>query len=512
MSANGGETALEMVDITKTFPGVRALDRVTLRARRGEIHAICGENGAGKSTLMKILSGYYPVGTYEGVIRIGGVDCAFRSIRDAERAGVAIIHQELALVRELSVADNLLLGHERVRAGLIRRAETYATARFWLEKVGLSDVDPREKVGLLGVGKQQLVEIAKALLKRASILILDEPTAALTEAETERLHRMLIQLKGEGVTCLYISHRLGEVFRIADTVTVLRDGRTVGTHPAGGLTEDRVIAMMVGRELTERFPPPEGGVGEVAFCVERWSVRDPGRPGGYCVRDVGFEVRAGEVVGIAGLMGSGRTELAMSLFGAFGDRATGNMYVGGRPCSVRSPQEAIASGIALVTEDRKRYGLVPTMNVRANMTLASIGRFARFGLIRTREEGAAAREYAELFQIRLPSFDSPVLTLSGGNQQKVLLARALLTRPRVLVLDEPTRGVDVGAKYEIYRLVRRFARDGAAVVLISSELPEVLGMSDRVLVMREGRLVGELHRGEATQEAVMRLAAGGMPA
>jgi len=341
---------------------------------------------------------------------------------------------------------------------------------------------------------------------------LDEPTAALTEAETERLHRMLIQLKGEGVTCLYISHRLGEVFRIADTVTVLRDGRTVGTHPAGGLTEDRVIAMMVGRELTERFPPPEGGVGEVAFCVERWSVRDPGRPGGYCVRDVGFEVRAGEVVGIAGLMGSGRTELAMSLFGAFGDRATGNMYVGGRPCSVRSPQEAIASGIALVTEDRKRYGLVPTMNVRANMTLASIGRFARFGLIRTREEGAAAREYAELFQIRLPSFDSPVLTLSGGNQQKVLLARALLTRPRVLVLDEPTRGVDVGAKYEIYRLVRRFARDGAAVVLISSELPEVLGMSDRVLVMREGRLVGELHRGEATQEAVMRLAAGGMPA
>ncbi|WP_018133184.1 xylose ABC transporter ATP-binding protein [Effusibacillus pohliae] len=501
--------ALEMENISKQFPGVKALDRVTFKVAKGEIHAICGENGAGKSTLMKILSGFYPHGTYDGTIRIHGQEQMFRSIKDAEQAGIAIIYQELALVKELSVAENMFLGNELATRGIVNWHATHAEAGKWLERVGLQAVDPRTMIGQLGIGKQQLVEIAKALAKRADILILDEPTAALTEREVEVLLDILQQLKREGVTCIYISHKLNEVFQIADSVTVLRDGQTIATRPAAELTEEQVISLMVGRELTDRFPPLDHEIGDVVMMVEAYTVPDPELPGRNVVDRVHFQVRAGEILGIAGLMGSGRTELAMSLFGEYPARGSGKVTIDGRPVTIRSASDAIRAGIALVTEDRKRYGLVLNMDIKSNITLSSLRQVARGGVIETNGEIQASRSYVRQLRVKTPSIETIVGTLSGGNQQKVVLAKALMTRPKVLILDEPTRGIDVGAKYEIYQIINELAKQGVAIILISSELPEVIGMSDRILVMNQGRINGEFTRGEATQEKIMQKATGG---
>ncbi len=501
--------ALEMRNITKTFPGVKALDNVSLTVRKGEIHALCGENGAGKSTLMKVLSGVYPSGTYEGQILVDGQEKRFHGIRDAEEAGIAIIYQELALARNLSVAENLFLGQEIARFGVVNWDRLYKESERWLKEVGL-DISPQELTGNLGIGKQQLVEIAKALSKNANILILDEPTAALTEQEVGILLDILREFRRRGVTCIYISHKLNEVFALADTITVLREGRTVGTYPAAELDEARVISLMVGRELNERFPRVQANPGDVALRVRNYSVADPNRPGKNVIDDVSFEVRRGEILGIAGLMGAGRTELVMSLFGAYPGESRGEVEVNGRPVRIRSPRDAIREGIALVSEDRKKYGLVLGMDVKSNITLASLRSVARGGVIDGDRERAGSNTMIASLKIKANSPETIVGTLSGGNQQKVVLGKWLMTAPSVLILDEPTRGIDVGAKFEIYNLMNDLIQKGVAVIMVSSELPELLGMSHRIMVLAGGRKTAEFTAAEATQERIMTAATGGM--
>ncbi len=501
------DVLLEMRDITRDFPGVRALDGVTFEVRRGTIHALVGENGAGKSTLMKVLSGIHPHGTYGGTLRLDGREQRFHGVRDAEHAGIAVIHQELALVRSLSVAENVFLGAERLRApGVVDWPRTHREAAEATARVGLH-VNPATRVADLGVGAQQMVEIARALRRDARLLVLDEPSAALTEAETETLLAILADLRARGVTCIYVSHRLGEVQRIADRVTVLRDGRTVCTDDIAAMPVERIVRSMVGRELGHMYPHRDRTPGDVVLDVRGWTVVNPA-DGRVAVREASFTVRRGEVLGFAGLMGAGRTELVMSLFGAWGRRTGGSLAMDGRALDVRDPRAAIANGLALVTEDRKRDGLVMDLGVHHNVTLASLRRIARGGVLNHAEEarlaGAAVRE----MRTRTPSLAQRVRNLSGGNQQKVLIARGLLTEPRVLFLDEPTRGVDVGARVEVYEILNDLVDRGVCVVIVSSELSEVLGMSDRVLVMREGRIAGELKRDEATEERVMRLATG----
>ena len=495
---------LELRSITKEFPGVRALDGVSFDLERGEVHALCGENGAGKSTLIKILCGYYPTGTYGGEILLEGQPVHFRSLREAEHHGIALIAQELALVPYLSVAENLMLGREPVRAGLIRWDEVRSEARRALGLVGL-DVDPERPVKELGIGQQQMVEIAKALSKEARVLVLDEPTAALTEADTARLMRLLLELKASGVSCIYISHRLEEVFQIADRITVLRDGRSVGGAKASELTPDKVIAMMVGREVGTLYPRPPHHPGVPLLTVEGWTVEDPLVPGREVLRRVSFEVREREIVGLGGLMGAGRTALVSSLFGAARSRVTGTLSLHGGPARkpFKSPAEAIAAGLSLVSEDRKRYGLVLDASVSENLTLASLRRYVRGLLVDDKRRGEQARQEAGALNIRASALGSAVRQLSGGNQQKVVLGKWLLTKPRVLFLDEPTRGVDVGAKAEIHRLIAELAEAGLGVVLVSSDLPELLGMSHRVLVLSLGAATAELSASEATPEAVM---------
>ncbi|PZN10773.1 MAG: xylose ABC transporter ATP-binding protein [Bacillota bacterium] len=499
--------ALEMRGITKEFPGVRALDNVTFQVRKGEIHALLGENGAGKSTLMKVLSGVYPAGTFTGEIIVDGRPRQFRSVKDAEEAGIAIIHQEFALVKSMTVGENIFLGREPTRSGVIDWDRVYTEASRWLAEVGLDNVNPRARIEDLGVGQQQLVEIAKALSKRMEILVLDEPTAALTESETETLLQLLQDLRSRGVTCIYISHKLEEVFRIADRITVLRDGRTVGTWDARELDEDRVIAHMVGRELSQRFPPRKSAPGPVVLAIRNFSVRAPDNPARLVVENVNLEVRAGEILGIAGLMGAGRTELVSSLFGGYGI-AEGEIWFEGRKITIRNPRDAIRHGIGFVTEDRKRSGLVLKMDVKKNMTLARLDRVVRWGFLDTDEEIRQTGRYVEELRIRTPSLETPVSNLSGGNQQKVVLAKWLLAQPKVLILDEPTRGIDVGAKYEIYEIMNALAERGVAIIMISSELQEILGMSDRIVVMHEGRITGQFQREEATQELIMACATG----
>jgi len=495
---------LELKSIVKEFPGVRALDGVSFDLQKGEVHALCGENGAGKSTLIKILCGYYPTGTYQGEILLNGQLVHFKNLRAAEEHGIALIAQELALVPELSIAENLVLGREPVRAGLIQWDRVRAEARRALALVGL-DVDPGRKVKELGIGQQQMVEIAKALAKNAEILVLDEPTAALTEADAQRLLRFLSGLRAKGVSSIYISHRLEEVFQIADRITVLRDGRSVATAPTAQLTTDRVIALMVGREVKNLYPRPPRREGAPLLKVERWSVEDPLNPGRLVLRDVSFEVRQGEVLGIAGLMGAGRTALVSSLFGASRSRVTGSVAVGGEPARppFRSPADAIAAGLALVSEDRKRYGLVLEASIAENITLATLRRFTHRGLLdhRSREEEARA-QFAAL-RIKAPGLHALANQLSGGNQQKVVLAKWLMAHPRVLFLDEPTRGIDVGAKAEIYQVIAELSSRGLGVVLVSSDLPELLGMSHRVLVLSLGRPTAQLDEAAATPESVM---------
>ena len=495
---------LELRDITKDFPGVRALDGVSFTLEKGEIHALCGENGAGKSTLIKTLCGVNPWGTYGGEILLDGAPVRFQSLRDAEHHGIALIAQELALVPELSVMENMALGREPVRAGLIRWDVVRKDAETALELVGL-DVDPGRAIKELGIGQQQLVEIGKALAKKARILVLDEPTAALTESDTARLMRLLAELRAGGVSLIYISHRLEEVFQIADRVTVLRDGRSVGGAPVREMTTEKVIAMMVGREVGTLYPRPPHNPGVPLLKVENWTVEDPLVPGRQVLRNVSLEVREREIVGIGGLMGAGRTALVSSLFGAARSRVSGTLSLhGGSPRKpFTSPPEAIAAGLALVSEDRKRYGLVLDASVSENLTLASLLRFVRGFLVDDRKRGEQAREEAGALNIRASALGSAVRQLSGGNQQKVVLGKWLLTKPKVLFLDEPTRGVDVGAKAEIHRLIAELAEAGLGVVLVSSDLPELLGMSHRVVVLSMGAATAELSASEATPEAVM---------
>jgi D-xylose transport system ATP-binding protein len=498
---------LEMREITKSFPGVRALDGVTFSLGRGEIHALVGENGAGKSTLMKVLGGVYPHGTYGGEIAVEGAERRFAGVRDSEAAGIAVIFQELSLVKEMTVGENIFLGREPRRFGVVRWDELYSRAQGLLDDLQLR-VDPRTPVRNLGIGQQQLVEIAKALSQRARILVLDEPTAALTDAEVETLFRILNRLRARGVGMIYISHKLDEVFRISDRVTVLRDGRTVGTEATGNLTESQVIARMVGREVGDIFPAPTHERGEVAFEARGVTVEDPNVAGKRLVKGVSFAVRRGEVLGVAGLMGAGRSDLLMAIFGAHAGRVTGEVLVGGRRVSIRNPAEAIRQGLGFVTEDRKRFGLVLDQTILNNMTLAGLARLSgRFVTDVDAEAAAGSRSMKEL-RVKANSVFTVAGTLSGGNQQKVVLAKWLLTNPKVLFLDEPTRGIDVGAKQEIYALVNRLASQGLAIVLVSSELPEVLGLSDRVIVLHEGKITGEFARTEATPEAVMACATG----
>ncbi len=499
---------LEMRAITKEFPGVRALDGVTFQVRRGEIHALVGENGAGKSTLMKVLSGVYPHGDYAGEIVLNGQTAAFGGIHDSESAGVVIIHQELALVPQLSIAENLFLGNERSRAGIIDWHATMARAVEVLRKVGLKE-EPGRLVAGIGVGKQQLVEIAKALTKDVKLLILDEPTAALNETDSANLLRLLRDLRDHGVTCILISHKLNEVLAVADSITVLRDGRTVETLDvrADAVDEDRIIKGMVGRDLENRYPPRENPqIGEVFFEVSEWNVFHPEISDRQLVRDAALNVRRGEIVGLAGLMGAGRTELAMSVFGrAYGSRISGRIVKDGRELKLRTVADAIDDGLAYVTEDRKVYGLHLDEDIRRNVTLADLARVAKRGVIDKLAETAAAEKLRTALRIKTPSVFQRTGHLSGGNQQKVVLGKWIFSQPDLLILDEPTRGIDVGAKYEIYLIIQRLAAEGKGVLVISSELPELLGICDRIYAMSAGRITGQLPAAEATQEALMRL-------
>lgn len=502
------EYILEMVNITKEFPGVRALDDVTFRVKKGEIHALVGENGAGKSTLMKILSGVYPHGTYSGDIFIEGKKQHFRNIKDSEHAGVAIIYQELTLVKGMTVGENIFLGREPVVNGIINWNKVYADSKKLFEKLNI-EIDVYEKVENLGIGQQQMVEIAKAISKDSKILILDEPTAALTESETRQLFRILKDLKNHGVTCIYISHRLEEIFEIADTVTVLRDGKTISTDPISALKEDEIIKRMVGRELTQRYPKVPHKAKRTIMEVRNFSVYDKDNPEKKIIDNVSFEIKEGEVLGIAGLMGAGRTELFMSIFGAYPGRKEGEIWLEGKKISINSPREAIEHGICYLSEDRKRYGLVLMMDIKDNILLPNYQKFANGGIINIPRSLSTALDYVGKLRIKIASPFQRVENLSGGNQQKVIIAKWLLANPKILILDEPTRGIDVGAKYEIYNLMNQFVEQGVGIVMISSELPEILGMSDRILVMQKGRIAGQLLAEEATQEKIMTLATGG---
>ena len=494
---------LAMRGITKRFAGVTALHEVSLTVRRGEIHAICGENGAGKSTLMKVLSGVHPHGTYDGEIVFDGEPCAFHGVRDSERRGIVIIHQELALCGQLSVAENLFLGNERSRRGFIDWNRTNHEAQALLDRVGLRE-NPTTPVNDLGVGKQQLVEIAKALSKEVSLLILDEPTAALNDDDSQHLLDLLDGLRDEGITSVIISHKLNEVTRIADTVTVLRDGKTIETLPAAGLSEDRIIAGMVGRDLEHRFPPRTPDIGDEVLRIEDWTVHSPAQPDRVVVDNATLSVRRGEIVGLAGLMGAGRTELAMSVFGrSYGVGISGRVVKDGVEIDTRSVQAAIRHGLAYVSEDRKRYGLNLIEGVQRNVSAAALGKLSNRGWVNENEEYSVAERFRRSMGIRTPAVSTQVGTLSGGNQQKVVLAKWMFTDPDVLILDEPTRGIDVGAKYEIYSIINELAAQGKAVLVISSELPELLGLCDRVYALSEGRITGELDRAEATQERLM---------
>ncbi len=496
-------TLLEMRQISKSFPGVRALDEVSFDLQAGEIHALVGENGAGKSTLMKILAGVYPHPTYEGDVVVDGEPRRFARVADAERAGIAVVHQELSLVRELSIAENIFLGREPRSLGVIRSEELFSRARGVLEALHLT-MEPHLPVGHLGIGQQHLVEIAKALSRDARILVLDEPTAALTESEAEILFGILERLRAKGAGIVYISHKLDEVFRLANRITVLRDGRSVGTAAARELDKPRVIARMVGREVGDVFPEVERAPGEVVFEARGVTVEDPNVRGKLLVDDVTISVRRGEVLGIAGLVGAGRSDLLMALFGAHPGRRGGEVFVAGKAVRVRHPWDALREGIGFVTEDRKRFGLLLDQSLLHNMTLASLR-----GLLTDDDAETAAGERAvRELRIKAPSVSVRVETLSGGNQQKAVLAKWLLTGPKVLFLDEPTRGIDVGAKQEIYVQINALAAAGLAIVLVSSELPEVLALSDRIVVLHEGRVTGRFTRAEASAEAVMSAAMG----
>lgn len=498
---------LEMKNITKTFPGVKALDNVNLKVEEGEIHALVGENGAGKSTLMNVLSGIYPYGTYEGDIVYKGEVCKFNKIKDSESRGIVIIHQELALIPYMTIGENMYLGNERGKSGAsIDWNETYGEADKYLKMVGLDD-SSRTLVKDIGTGKQQMVEIAKALAKHAKLLILDEPTSSLNEQDSRALLDLLLKFKKEGMTSIIISHKLNEVAYVSDKITVIRDGSTIETIDchAEEISEDRIIKGMVGRELTDRFPKRHDvRIGNVSLEVKNWTVHHPQYVERKVVDDVSINVRKGEVVGIYGLMGAGRTELAMSIFGkSYGTNITGTMTIDGQEVHINTIKDAIDHKIAYVTEDRKGNGLVLTNPIKINTTLANLKEVSSRGIIDKDKEYQVAVEYKDKLKTKTPSVEQNVGNLSGGNQQKVLLAKWMFANPDILILDEPTRGIDVGAKYEIYCIINDLVAAGKSVIMISSELPEVLGMSDRIYIMNASHMVGELNSSEATQEIIM---------
>lgn len=500
---------LEMNHITKEFSGVKALDDVNFQVKRGEIHALCGENGAGKSTLMNVLSGVYPHGTYSGDIVYKGETCVFHNLKDSEAKGIVIIHQELALSPLLSIAENVFLGNEQTSArGVIDWTKTRKHAQEMLEKVGLEHEDVNAPVNSLGVGKQQLIEIAKAMAKKVELLILDEPTAALNDEESKKLLNIMLELKNQGITCIIISHKLNEINYVSDAVTIIRDGKTIETLVKGidDFSEDRVIKAMVGRELTNRYPVREGvTIGDTIFEVNDWNVYHPDDSSRQILKDINLKVRAGEVVGLAGLMGAGRTELAMSIFGhSYGQKITGSIKINGKEVVIKTVKDAIDNQLAYVSEDRKTYGLILISDIKENMTLAARPKFfSKKGIINGNDEILAAEDYKKRINVKANSINQVVGSLSGGNQQKVVLAKWMMTQPDVLILDEPTRGIDVGAKYEIYCVINELAKAGKAVIVISSEMPEIIGTCDRVYIINEGEIAGELSKAEVSQEKIM---------
>ncbi|MFB2554125.1 multiple monosaccharide ABC transporter ATP-binding protein [Herbiconiux liangxiaofengii] len=496
---------LWMRDITKDFNGVKALDGVSIIVERGEVHAICGENGAGKSTLMKVLSGVYPHGSFGGTIEFEGHPTAYKSINDSEHDGIVIIHQELALSPYLSIAENIFLGNENSKRGVIDWNKTNREAATLLARVGLNE-NPATPVLELGVGKQQLVEIAKALSKRVKLLILDEPTAALNDDDSDHLLTLINHLREQGITCIIISHKLKEIRKIADTVTIIRDGKTIESFSMKGpdATESRIIRSMVGRPLDNQFPPRTPNIGEEYFRVENWTAYHPVDTERKVVDNASFTVKAGEIVGFAGLMGAGRTELAMSIFGrSYGINISGKVFKAGKEIQTRTVSEAIGNGLAYATEDRKKFGLNLIGDISENISAAALKKLAKAGVVDRNQENKVADSYRASMNIKAPSVSSIVGKLSGGNQQKVVLSKWMFTGPDVLILDEPTRGIDVGAKYEIYGIINQLAAEGKAVIVISSELPELIGLADRIYTISEGRITGEVARDEATQETLM---------
>lgn len=500
---------LEMNHITKEFYGIKALDDVNIKIKPGKIHALCGENGAGKSTLMNVLSGVYPYGTYSGDIIYKGNSCQFHNIRQSEAKGIVIIHQELALSPYLSLAENVFLGNEqRDKYGVIDWTKTSKRAQEMLAMVGLVHEDLNAPVNSLGVGKQQLIEIARAMAKKVELLILDEPTAALNDEESKCLLNLMLDLKKNGITCIMISHKLGEISYAADSITVIRDGKTIETieKEKEGISEDRIIKGMVGRELKNRYPKRNHKIGKQIFSVEHWNVFHPDDAARQVIRDISFHVGAGEVVGFAGLMGAGRTELAMSLFGrSYGQKISGTIKINGKQVVLKNVKDAINNKLAYVSEDRKRYGLILIDSVRGNMTLSALSKFfSKKGVVKSNDEIIAAEQYRKKINVKTSSVNQIVSSLSGGNQQKVVLAKWMLTQPDVLILDEPTRGIDIGAKYEIYSIINELAKAGKAIIVISSELQEVMGTCDRIYIINEGHICGEVTSQEASQESIMR--------
>lgn len=498
---------LEIRNVTKKFPGVVALSNVSFSIKRGEIHGICGENGAGKSTLMKILSGFYPHETYQGEVLMNGEEICFEkgSIRQAIEKGIAIVYQELALSPYMTVGENIFLGYEPVKNRIINWNKLYSDTRKLLARYNLN-IPFSSKIIDLGVGKRQMVEIAKALSEKARILILDEPTSALTETEVDKLMDILKTLKENGVTCIYISHRLEEFFKITDSITVLRDGKVVNTVETSTTDTESLISMMVGREMKERFPQREHRVGKSLLKVSGWQVEDPERPGIMVLEDIHFTLRRGEILGIAGLMGSGRTELVTSLFGEYGKPVAGEILLDGKKIVNANARQSMNNGFSLVPEDRKNLGLVLDQSVLKNIALANMDKFSGFMRINRLKELQLCEKFANSLTVKTPNLQVAVQTLSGGNQQKVVISKWLMTDPKILILDDPTRGIDVGAKYEIYKLMNDLVEQGVSIIMVSSELEEVLGMSDRILVMCEGRATGILDGDKANQESIMKLA------
>ena len=506
---NDNDIILEVKNVTKQFPGVTALNDVSVKIKRGEIHGFCGENGAGKSTLMKIFSGVYPFGEYEGTVLFEGKELQLENgaIRKATEVGIATVYQELTLVPTMTVGENVFMGREPVELGAINWDKLYSDTEKLLKRYGL-DIQAQDLISRLGVGKQQMTEIAKALSEDAKVLILDEPTSALTDAEIEQLMDILRRLKRSGVTCIYITHKLEEFFKIADSITVLRDGKVITSQPTNELTEELLVNHMVGREMTERFPPSERTPGEVILEVHDLHALDPEDSKNEVVRGVSFNLRKGEILGVAGLMGSGRTELAMTIFGEYGKITQGTISLGGKTLNIKNANDSMHEGMSLVPEDRKRHGLVLMQSVLKNISLPNLNQFASWLRIDQLAELNAATKFSKSLEIKAPNLEVKCDSLSGGNQQKVVISKWLMSNPQVLIMDDPTRGIDVGAKFEIYKLMNDLAAQGIAIIMISSELEEVLGMSDRVMVMHEGRSAGILDISEASQEKIMALATG----